>query len=63
MGFDDASYNTPGYPCECGGSIEPVDIHWNPGWNGDPPDPCCQMWECGSCGATHYEHDSKELRC
>lgn len=49
MSFD-MPPDEPGYPCECGGSIEPMgEWHIVLGYCGNPPEQCCQRWRCDKC--------------
>jgi hypothetical protein len=61
MSFDMPQDNA-GYPCDCGGSVEPDGLHYVGGsiCDLDPPEPCCNIWVCDKCGKTFYEHDNAE---
>lgn len=49
------TYETPWYPCGCGGRYEPDGMHVIGGSCGESPSWCCEMWRCQDCKHVEYQ--------
>ncbi len=58
---DNPADDEPNFPCDkCNGMVLLSAIHYSGGGYGDPPDPCCDQWQCQDCGAIYRQCEFKK---